>query len=48
MSDVQSGKKNSINFLVGQVMKRTRGKANPPMVMKMIEESLGEGKSSEE
>lgn len=48
VSDVQSGKKNSINFLVGQVMKRTRGKANPPMVMKMIEESLGEGKSSEE
>jgi len=42
VDDVRQGKKNSINFLVGQVMKRTRGQANPGMVMKMIEKSVGE------
>jgi aspartyl-tRNA(Asn)/glutamyl-tRNA(Gln) amidotransferase subunit B len=40
VDDVRNGKKNSINFLVGQVMKRTRGQANPGMVMKMIAESV--------
>ncbi|HVR75267.1 MAG TPA: Asp-tRNA(Asn)/Glu-tRNA(Gln) amidotransferase subunit GatB [Planctomycetota bacterium] len=40
VEDVRKGKKNSINFLVGQVMKKTRGQANPPRVAKMIEEAL--------
>lgn len=39
--DVRQGKKNSFNFLMGQVMKRTKGKANPGMVNKMLEEVLG-------
>ena len=41
--DVRNGKKNSFNFLMGQVMKRTKGKANPGMVNKMLEEVLGRG-----
>jgi len=30
--DVRNGKENAINFLKGQVMKASRGKANPQMV----------------
>ncbi|MEC8895967.1 MAG: Asp-tRNA(Asn)/Glu-tRNA(Gln) amidotransferase subunit GatB [Planctomycetota bacterium] len=38
--DVRAGKKNSVNFLVGQVMKETRGKANPGKVAEIIGELL--------
>jgi aspartyl-tRNA(Asn)/glutamyl-tRNA(Gln) amidotransferase subunit B len=41
VEDVRQGKKKSINFLVGQVMRATRGKANPSRVMELIQESLG-------
>jgi aspartyl-tRNA(Asn)/glutamyl-tRNA(Gln) amidotransferase subunit B len=41
VDDVRKGKKNSVNFLVGQVMRSTKGQANPGMVLKMIEEELG-------
>ncbi|MEC8934589.1 MAG: Asp-tRNA(Asn)/Glu-tRNA(Gln) amidotransferase GatCAB subunit B, partial [Planctomycetota bacterium] len=40
VEDVRAGKKNSVNFLVGQVMKETRGKANPGKVAEMIGEIL--------
>ena len=30
VNDYKSGKKNAITFLVGQVMRETKGKANPP------------------
>lgn len=40
-NDVRAGKKNSINFLVGQVMKQTKGQANPGLVLKMLEAELG-------
>ncbi len=36
--DVREGKKQSVNFLVGQVMRKTKGKANPGLVAKMIQE----------
>ena len=36
VEDVRAGKKNSVNFLVGQVMRETKGKANPGMVSKLI------------
>jgi aspartyl-tRNA(Asn)/glutamyl-tRNA(Gln) amidotransferase subunit B len=39
--DVRKGKKGSINFLVGQVMRRTKGQANPGMVARLVEELLG-------
>ena len=40
VEDVRAGKKNSVNFLVGQVMKETRGKANPGKVAGIIGEIL--------
>ncbi|MGR3311663.1 MAG: Asp-tRNA(Asn)/Glu-tRNA(Gln) amidotransferase subunit GatB, partial [Candidatus Brocadiales bacterium] len=32
VADYSSGKKNALGFLVGQVMKETKGKANPKVV----------------
>jgi aspartyl-tRNA(Asn)/glutamyl-tRNA(Gln) amidotransferase subunit B len=40
------GKEKSIGFLVGQVMKKTRGRANPQMVNQMLRERLGAKKKS--
>lgn len=40
VEDYKSGKKQAIGFLVGQVMKATRGQANPEMVNKMLAEKL--------
>ncbi|HEU5140991.1 MAG TPA: Asp-tRNA(Asn)/Glu-tRNA(Gln) amidotransferase subunit GatB [Bacillales bacterium] len=36
MIDYKNGKDRALGFLVGQVMKASKGKANPPMVNKMI------------
>ncbi|MBN1442286.1 MAG: Asp-tRNA(Asn)/Glu-tRNA(Gln) amidotransferase subunit GatB [Planctomycetes bacterium] len=41
VEDVRRGKRNSINFLVGQVMRRTKGQANPAMAMSLIDELIG-------
>ena len=38
--DVREGKKNSVNFLVGQVMRKTKGKANPKLVNQLLRERL--------
>jgi len=38
--DYAKGKENVIMFLVGQVMRQTKGKANPKMVKKILEEKL--------
>ena len=40
--DVREGKKQSVNFLVGQVMRATQGKANPGKVSQLIAEALAE------
>jgi aspartyl-tRNA(Asn)/glutamyl-tRNA(Gln) amidotransferase subunit B len=40
VEDYCHGKQNSIRFLVGQVMKKTGGKANPGMVNTILEEKL--------
>ncbi|NDI36114.1 Asp-tRNA(Asn)/Glu-tRNA(Gln) amidotransferase subunit GatB [Chengkuizengella sediminis] len=40
VSDYKAGKQKAIGFLVGQVMKETKGKANPGLVNKLIKESL--------
>lgn len=40
IEDFKNGKDKAIGFLVGQVMKETKGKANPPMVNKLIAEEL--------
>ncbi|MEA3305312.1 MAG: Asp-tRNA(Asn)/Glu-tRNA(Gln) amidotransferase subunit GatB [Candidatus Omnitrophota bacterium] len=40
VSDYKSGKKNALIYLVGQVMKATRGKANPKMVNEILKNKL--------
>lgn len=39
--DVKNGEMKAIGFLVGQVMKQSGGKANPPMVQELIKKQLG-------
>ena len=38
--DYRDGKQKAIGFLVGQVMKATRGKANPQMVNQLLRQKL--------
>ena len=40
IADIKAGKDKAIGYLVGQVMKRSQGKANPAMAQKMIREKL--------
>lgn len=42
VADYRGGKKSSIGFLVGAVMKKSGGKANPPMVNKILGRLLDE------
>jgi aspartyl-tRNA(Asn)/glutamyl-tRNA(Gln) amidotransferase subunit B len=39
--DVKAGKKKSVNFLMGQAMRRTKGQGNPAVISRLIEEILG-------
>lgn len=41
VSDVETGKEQAFKFLVGQVMKVTKGRANPQLVNNLIKERLG-------
>lgn len=41
VEDYHSGKEKAIGFLVGQVMKKTRGRANPELVNQILKELLG-------
>jgi aspartyl-tRNA(Asn)/glutamyl-tRNA(Gln) amidotransferase subunit B len=40
VADFKAGKDKAVGFLVGQIMKETKGKANPGLVNKLIIESL--------
>jgi aspartyl-tRNA(Asn)/glutamyl-tRNA(Gln) amidotransferase subunit B len=40
VDDYKAGKENAIKYLMGQVMKETKGKANPQMVMEILKEKL--------
>jgi len=40
VTDYKNGKENAVNFLVGQVMRLTRGKANAGETNKMIKDKL--------
>ncbi|MEE3467813.1 MAG: Asp-tRNA(Asn)/Glu-tRNA(Gln) amidotransferase subunit GatB [Eubacterium sp.] len=42
VADYQAGKTKAIGFLVGQVMKETKGKANPELVRDLLEKALRE------
>ncbi len=39
----QAGRTNIVDFLVGQVMKKTRGKANPATTRKLVQEEIVKG-----
>jgi aspartyl-tRNA(Asn)/glutamyl-tRNA(Gln) amidotransferase subunit B len=41
VADVRAGKDKAVAFLVGQVMKRSRGRANPEVVNRLLRERLG-------
>ena len=40
IDDYKNGKTNALGFLVGQVMKASKGKANPQIINKLIMEVL--------
>jgi len=42
VADFKAGKDKAVGFLVGQVMKETKGKANPGLVNKLILEALNQ------
>lgn len=41
IEDYKKGKKNALAFLVGQVMKETKGKANPKIVNELLKDKVG-------
>ena len=41
VEEVRGGKEKAFGFLVGQVMKKTKGKANPTLVNKLLKEKIG-------
>jgi aspartyl-tRNA(Asn)/glutamyl-tRNA(Gln) amidotransferase subunit B len=41
VEQIRGGKRGSINFLLGQVMKETKGRANPEIVRRLLEERIG-------
>jgi aspartyl-tRNA(Asn)/glutamyl-tRNA(Gln) amidotransferase subunit B len=43
IEEYKQGKDRAIQFLVGQVMKKTKGKANPGLVQKMLKEQIKGG-----
>ncbi len=43
VSDYHKGKKASLGFLVGQIMRQSKGKANPKLVNKLLAEKLKSG-----
>jgi aspartyl-tRNA(Asn)/glutamyl-tRNA(Gln) amidotransferase subunit B len=42
VTDYKAGKTQSLKFLVGQVMKATRGRANPDLASELLKTKLGE------
>jgi aspartyl-tRNA(Asn)/glutamyl-tRNA(Gln) amidotransferase subunit B len=40
VEDLKNGKEKAIGFLVGQIMRQTKGKANPQMLNDLIRECL--------
>ena len=40
VEDYKSGKEKAIGFLMGQIMKKTQGKVNPAMAMKLLRDKL--------
>jgi len=43
VAEIRKGKDRALQFLLGQVMKASRGKANPAMVSELLREAIGSG-----
>jgi len=43
VADYKAGRRQSLKFLVGQVMRACRGRANPKLVNELLEKKLEEG-----
>jgi len=43
VADCRAGKEQAVKFLIGQVMKATRGRANPKLASELLREKLEEG-----
>ncbi len=43
VADYRAGKQQSLKFLVGQLMKETKGRANPNLAGELLKKKLGEG-----
>ena len=48
VADFKAGKEQAIKFLVGQVMKGTKGRANPKQVNELLKEKLAGASSAKE
>ena len=42
IADIKAGKDRAFGFLVGQAMKKTKGKGNPQQINKLLKEKIGE------
>jgi aspartyl-tRNA(Asn)/glutamyl-tRNA(Gln) amidotransferase subunit B len=42
VTDYRGGKRGALTFLVGQVMRQTKGKANPALVNEVLKKHLGD------
>lgn len=40
VADIKSGQDRAVGFIVGQIMKQSKGKANPQMVNKIIQQQI--------
>jgi aspartyl-tRNA(Asn)/glutamyl-tRNA(Gln) amidotransferase subunit B len=48
VADFKAGKEQALKFLVGQVMKGTKGRANPKLVNELLKEKLAGASSAKE
>jgi aspartyl-tRNA(Asn)/glutamyl-tRNA(Gln) amidotransferase subunit B len=42
VADYHAGKAQAVKFLVGQVMRATKGRANPQLAIELLKQQLGE------
>ena len=40
VADFNAGKEKSVGFLVGQIMRQTKGRANPELVNRLLKDKL--------
>jgi aspartyl-tRNA(Asn)/glutamyl-tRNA(Gln) amidotransferase subunit B len=45
VEDYQNGKEKAVNYLVGQVMRYTKGRAQPDLVLEILKEKMNKFKN---